>query len=120
MDLGAIGSNLNYIIAMLLFSLGMWMLIVQKNVIKKLIGLNMAESSVFLMLVSVGYLKDGIAPVMTHGADFARMVNPIPQALILTGIVVSVSTTSVALSLVIRLYRHFGTLNEDEFTERDD
>ena len=120
MNLMNIGSNINYIIAMLLFSIGMWMLIIPKNVIKKLIGLNMAEASVFLLLVSVGYLKDGIAPVMIHGADVAKMVNPIPQALILTGIVVSVSTTALALALVVRLYKHYGTLNVDEFKDGDD
>ncbi|MFH0847073.1 MAG: cation:proton antiporter subunit C [Chloroflexota bacterium] len=110
-------SNLNYLAAMLLFSMGLWMVAVQRNAIKKLIGLNIMETSVFLFLVSIGYLSEGIAPIMTPGGDVSRMVNPIPQALILTGIVVAVSTTALALALVVKLYQHYGTLDVDKFRE---
>ena len=113
-------TNLNYIVSMLLFSLGLFMLIMQNNLIKKLIGLNIMETSVFLFLVSIGYIQGGVAPIAVHGETPARMVNPIPQALILTGIVVAVSTTAVALSLVIKLYKKYGTLNVDEFKEGKD
>jgi multicomponent Na+:H+ antiporter subunit C len=108
-------ANLNYVVAMLLFSLGFYLLVVQRNIIKKIISLNIIETSVFLFLVSAGYLKDGTAPIMEPGVDITRMVNPIPQALILTGIVVAVSTTALALALALKLYRHYGTLNIDEF-----
>lgn len=119
MILGNIVGNLNYIVAMLLFSIGLWMLIIQRNVIKKIIGLNIMETAVFLLLVSVGYLEDGIAPIMTHEAEVARMVNPLPQALILTGIVVAVSTTALALALILKLHRRYGTLNVDEFQDKE-
>ena len=102
---------------MVLFSLGFYLLIVQRNIIKKIIGLNITETSVFLFLVSVGYLENGTAPIEVPGAPPVPMVNPIPQALILTGIVVSVSTTALALALAVKLYRHYGTLNVDEFND---
>jgi multicomponent Na+:H+ antiporter subunit C len=109
--------NLNYAAAMVLFGIGFYTVIMRRNVIKKIIGLNIMETSVFLLLVSIGYLNDGIAPIAVEGADPSRMVNPIPQALILTGIVVAVSTTALALALVLKLYRHYGTLNVDELGE---
>jgi multicomponent Na+:H+ antiporter subunit C len=110
-------ANLNYIVSMVLFSLGFYLLIVQRNVLKKIISLNIMETSTFLFLVSAGYLKEGFAPITATGADPASMVNPIPQALILTGIVVAVSTTALALALALKLYRHYGTLDIDEFKE---
>ena len=105
--------NYHYIAAMLLFCIGLYTVIVRRNIIKKLIGLNIMETSVFLFLISLGYLENGIAPVSAGGADPSRMVNPLPQALILTGIVVAVSVTALALSLVILLYRQYGTLDVD-------
>jgi len=118
--MSAVGSNLNYIVSMLLFSLGLWMLIMQSNLIKKLIGLNIMETSVFFFIVSIGYMKGGVAPIVVHGEPPSIMVNPIPQALVLTGIVVAVSTTAVALSLTIKLYKKYGTLNVEEFEEGKD
>ena len=109
--------NLNYAVAMILFCLGFYTLIMRRNIIKKIIGLNIMETSVFLFLVSIGYLKEGIAPIMEPGADPLQMVNPLPQALILTGIVIAVSTTALALSLIVKLHSQYGTLNADEFIE---
>ena len=106
--------NANYLTAMVLFSLGLYTVIMRRNLIKKIIGLNIMETSVFLLLVSIGYLEDGIAPIMIEGATPSIMVNPIPQALILTGIVVAVSTTSLALALVVKLNKQYGTINADE------
>ena len=105
--------NYHYIGAMVLFCIGLYTVIVRRNIIKKLIGLNIMETSVFFFYISLGYLDGGIAPIRTGGADPSRMVNPIPQALILTGIVVAVSVTALALSLVILLYRQYGTLDVD-------
>lgn len=109
-----LANNANYLTAMLLFSLGLYTVIMRRNIIKKIIGINIMETSVFLFLVSIGYLEGGIAPVMVEGATPLLMVNPIPQALILTGIVVAVSTTALALALAVRLHKHYGTLNIDE------
>jgi multicomponent Na+:H+ antiporter subunit C len=109
-------TNLNYIVSMMLFAIGFFAIIMQPNLLRKLIGLNMMEASVFLFLVSVGYIQGGVAPIPGDNADII-MVNPIPQALILTGIVVSVSTTALALALSVKLYQHYGTLNVAEFRD---
>jgi len=90
--------NYHYVAAMVLFCIGLYTVIVRRNIIKKLIGLNIMETSVFFFYISIGYLDKGIAPIGVGSADPARMVNPIPQALILTGIVVAVSVTALALS----------------------
>lgn len=105
--------NYQYVAAMLLFCIGLYTVIVRRNIIKKLIGLNIMETAVFFFYISLGYLNGGIAPIRVGGADPSRMVNPIPQALILTGIVVAVSVTALALALVILLYRQYGTLDVD-------
>lgn len=105
--------NYQYVAAMLLFCIGLYTVIVRRNIIKKLIGLNIMETAVFFFYISLGYLDGGIAPIRVGGADPSRMVNPIPQALILTGIVVAVSVTALALALVILLYRQYGTLDVD-------
>lgn len=105
--------NFHYAGAVVLFCIGLYSVIMRPNIIKKIIGLNIMETSVFMLLVSIGYVDNGIAPIHSAGADPSLMVNPIPQALILTGIVVAVSTTAVALALVILLYRQYGTLDVD-------
>jgi len=105
---------------MILFCLGLHTVIVRRNIIKKLIGLNIMETSVFFFYISLGYLKEGIAPIRVGGAEPARMVNPIPQALILTGIVVAVSVTALALSMVILLYRQYGTLDVDRLMREEE
>ncbi len=106
--------NLNYVVSVLLFLIGLYAVTVKPNLIKKLIGLNIMETSVFLFIVSIGMVESGQAPIVTEGVKTSQMVNPIPQALILTGIVVAVSTTAVALSLCLRLHERYGTLNSDE------
>ena len=112
--------NFHYAGAVVLFCIGLYSVIMRPNIIKKIIGLNLMESAVFFLLVSLGYLDNGIAPIYGGNADPSRMVNPIPQALILTGIVVAVSTTAVALALVILLYRQYGTLDVDALMKEDE
>jgi multicomponent Na+:H+ antiporter subunit C len=106
--------NYHYAAAMVLFCLGLYSVIMRRNIIKKLIGLNIMETSVFFFLISIGYLEGGKAPIHAGGTPASGMVNPLPQALILTGIVVAVSVTALALSMVILLYRQYGTLDVDK------
>jgi len=112
--------NYHYVAATVLFCIGLYTVIVRRNIIKKLIGLNIMETSVFFFYISLGYLDKGIAPIGVGNADPARMVNPIPQALILTGIVVAVSVTALALSMVILLYRQYGTLDVDRLMREEE
>lgn len=106
-------ANFNYVISMVLFTIGLYTIISQLNLIKKFIGLNIMETSVFLFIVSIGAVEGGKAPIITEGIK-GPFVNPIPQALILTGIVVAVSINALSLSLMIRIYEHCGTLNAEK------
>ena len=110
--------HLEEIVAVLLFGIGFTSLLVQRNLIKKIIGLNIMDTAVYLFLTSVGYIKGRTAPILTHGITSAQhYVNPIPSGLVLTGIVVSVSVTALMLSLTIRLYRRYHTLDIDRITQ---
>ena len=120
MNFSRMAHNLNYVFSVVLFLLGLYTIAVKPNLVKKIMGLNIMETSVFLFMVSIGMVGSGNAPVVTEGVKPATMVNPIPQALILTGIVVAVSTTAVALSLCIKIHEHYDTLNSFEILGRDE
>jgi multicomponent Na+:H+ antiporter subunit C len=105
---------------MILFLIGLYTVISKSNLIKKLIGLNIMETSVFLFFISIGAVKGGRAPIMEGTASQIRYVNPLPQALILTGIVVAVSTTALALSLIIKIYEHCGTIEAEKLKEMEE
>lgn len=103
------------IAAVILFGIGFINLLLQKNLIKKIVGFNIMDSSVFLLLASQGYIDGRVAPILTDGITQAsHYVNPIPAGLVLTGIVVSVSVSAFFLALVQRLYKHYHTVNFDE------
>ena len=117
------GANLsvNYmeVIAMILFVTGFANLLLQKNLIKKIIGLNIMDSSIYLFLAVKGYITGRTVPIVVDGVtDVEAYINPIPAGLVLTGIVVSVSVSALMLSLTIRLYRRYQTLNLDEISTR--
>jgi len=99
----------------ILFAIGFTMLLFHRNLIKKLIGLNIMDSGTFLFLASMGYIYGRKAPIIVDGVqDASAYINPIPAGLVLTGIVVSVSVTAITLSLTVRLYKRYHTLNLDE------
>ena len=105
----------NYIevVAIILFGIGFALLLFNHNLIKKIIGLNIMDSGVYLFLASMGYIEGKVAAIIQEGKDVAY-VNPIPAGLVLTGIVVSVSVTAVMLALTIRLYKRYHTLDLDK------
>ena len=101
--------------AIILFGIGFTMLLFQRNLIKKLIGMNIMDTGVFLFLASMGYIEGRKAPIITDGVESASAyINPVPAGLVLTGIVVSVSVTALMLSLTVRLYHRYHTLELDE------
>lgn len=117
------GANLlnNYgeAVAMILFAIGFSNLLLQKNLIKKIIGLNIMDTAVYLFLAEKGYIRGRVAPIVVDGIqDMTAYVNPVPSGLVLTGIVVSVSVSALMLSLTIRLYRRYHTLDLDEISTR--
>ena len=101
--------------AIILFGIGFTTLLLNRNLIKKIIGFNIMDSSIFLFLAVKGYVEGKAAPIITEGVTNSELyVNPIPAGLVLTGIVVSVSVTAIMLALTVRLYRRYHTLDIDE------
>ncbi|MBR2764553.1 MAG: cation:proton antiporter subunit C [Blautia sp.] len=101
--------------AIILFGVGFTMLLFQRNLIKKLMGMNIMDTGTFLFLASMGYISGRKAPIITDGVQSVEAyINPVPAGLVLTGIVVSVSVTALTLSMTVRLYRRYHTLNIDD------
>ncbi|MBE0524407.1 MAG: cation:proton antiporter subunit C [Methanosarcinales archaeon] len=111
----------NYWIYVVLMMIGFYAVIAKKNLIKKVIGLNIFSTAIFLFYISIGDIraipgKIVTEPIYMHGENLVY-VNPIPHVLILTGIVVSVSVTAVALALIIKIHKEFGTIEEEKILE---
>ncbi|MDO4508505.1 MAG: sodium:proton antiporter [Lachnospiraceae bacterium] len=110
-------TNYGQLVAMTLFVIGFANLLLNKNLIKKIIGLNIMDSAVYLFLAEMGYISGRKVPILTDGIEKATYyINPIPSGLVLTGIVVSVSVSALMLSLTVRLYQRYHTLNLDEIS----
>ena len=117
MNLANLANNYEEAVAMLLFVIGFSNLLLQKNLIRKIIGLNIMDTAVYLFLALKGYIEGRKAPIVVDGVQsMEAYVNPIPSGLVLTGIVVSVSVTAFLLALTCRLYDRFHTLDIDEIT----
>jgi len=110
----------NYWVFIILMMIGLYGIIAKDNLIKKIIGLNIFQTAIFLYFISLGAIKGGTAPIVSEEMIQKGYVyvNPLPHVLILTAIVVSVATTAVALSLVIRMHRDYGTIEESEIIEK--
>ena len=107
--------NYQEAVAVILIGIGFVTLLFQRNLIRKIIGLNIMDTGMFLFLTSLGYISGRKAPIIQDGITSAEAyINPVPAGLVLTGIVVSVSVTAVMLSLTIRLYKRYHTLDMDE------
>ncbi|HBS26765.1 MAG TPA: Na+/H+ antiporter subunit C [Gammaproteobacteria bacterium] len=107
----------NYWIAIFLMMVGFYTVISRGNLVKKIIGLNIFQVSVFLLYISMSTVKNGAAPIITEGVE--AYSNPLPHVLILTAIVVGVATTALGLALVVRIKEAYGTIEEDEIHELD-
>ncbi|NVJ60981.1 MAG: cation:proton antiporter subunit C [Gammaproteobacteria bacterium] len=108
---------LNYWVVIILMMIGFFIVISRGNLVKKIIGLNIFQVSVFIFYISVGNVRGGTAPIFLEGATLYS--NPLPHVLILTAIVVGIATTALALSLVIRIKASYGTIEETEILEQD-
>ena len=107
----------NYWIVIFLMMAGFYNVIARGNLIKKLIGLNIFQTSVFLLYISMGKVDGGTAPIVAEGVT--TYSNPLPHVLILTAIVVGIATTAVGLGLVVRIKEAYGTVEEDEIHRQD-
>ena len=109
-------SHYNYWIVIVLMMLGFYIVMAKPNMIKKIIGLNIFQTSVFVLYISAGNVSGGTAPIVGDGV--AVYSNPLPHVLILTAIVVGVATTALGLALAVRINREWGSINEDKIEHR--
>ncbi|MDA8653948.1 cation:proton antiporter subunit C [Alphaproteobacteria bacterium] len=115
MNISILLDQWNYVIVIVLMMIGFYTVIARGNLIKKMVGLNIFQTSVFMLYISMGKIQEGTAPILTN--DPATIYsNPLPHVLILTAIVVGVATTAVGYALIIRIRESFGTIEEDEIT----
>lgn len=126
--LSFIAAKANYWTYVILLMVGLYAMIVKNNLVKKIVGMVIFQTAVILFYVSIGYKKGGTIPIVIydevhHGASSSAIkaidyINPLPHVLMLTAIVVGVATLGVALSLAIKIYQEYGTLEEDEINEK--
>ena len=107
-----LNSYIYYIASFGLIFIGLYILVAKSNLIKMIIGLNIADSGVNLFLISIGYIRNGTAPIFSKpNLNPKLMVDPVPQALVLTAIVIGVAVLALALSFAVRLFQHYDTLD---------
>ncbi|MEQ8249049.1 MAG: cation:proton antiporter subunit C [Alphaproteobacteria bacterium] len=109
--------HFNYWIVVVLMMIGFYALIARGNLIKKIVGLNIFQASVFLLYISLGKVTGGSAPIIAKGVTIYS--NPLPHVLILTAIVVGIATTALGLALVVRIHESYGTIEENEIARMD-
>lgn len=105
-------AHYNYFITIFLMVAGLYVVIARGNMVKKLVGLGLFQTSVYLLYVSPGKILDGTAPIISP--EYTVYSNPLPHVLILTAIVVGVATLALGLALVVRINEAYGTIEEDE------
>ncbi|MDH3712989.1 MAG: cation:proton antiporter subunit C [Gammaproteobacteria bacterium] len=108
----------NYWIVIVLMMVGFYLVIARSNLLRKVIGLNIFQTSVFLLFISIGKISGGSAPILKDGVEIYS--NPLPHVLILTAIVVGVATTALALALIVRIREAYATVDEDEIHVQDE
>ncbi|MCH8917827.1 MAG: cation:proton antiporter subunit C [Proteobacteria bacterium] len=108
----------NYWMVIVLMMIGLYTVVSRGNLVKKIVGLNIFQTSVFLLYISMGKVTGGTAPILTGKPEVYS--NPLPHVLILTAIVVGVATTALGLALVVRIKNAYDTIEEDEIQAADD
>jgi len=107
--------NYPYVISVILFIIGALTVLTRSNLFKKLLGINVMETAIFLMFIASGNIRGGAVPILSETE--APYINPLPSALMLTGIVVSISVTAFALALILRLYKSYGTVDANRIAQ---
>lgn len=113
----ALLGHYNYWIVIFIMMMGFYIVIARGNLVKKIAGLNIFQTSVFILYISMGKVEGGSAPIVAEGISVYS--NPLPHVLILTAIVVGVATTALGLALVVRIKEAYGTVEEDEIHAKD-
>lgn len=107
--------NFPYVVSIILFSMGTLIVLTQHNLVKKVIGINIMETAIFLFFIAVGNAVGGVPPIFDPQYPDALYVNPLPSVMMLTGIVVSFSVTAFALAMIVKLYIYHGTISAPNF-----
>ena len=115
--MSTVAGHYSYWITVFLMVAGLYILIARTNLLKKLIGLAILQTSVYLLYIAPGKLIGGTAPILADG--YAVYSNPLPHVLILTAIVVGVATLALGLALVVRIRETYGSIEEDDILARD-
>ena len=113
-----LAERFNYAVIIILMMVGLYAVIATGNLVKRLVGLSIFQTSVFLLYISMGKVDGGTAPIVAEGVT--TYSNPLPHVLILTAIVVGIATTAVGLGLVVRIREAYGTIEEDEIHHQDE
>ena len=113
---GFIVQHYNYWMVIVLMMIGLYIVVSRGNLVKKIVGLNLFQTAVFMLYISVGKIIGGTAPILTGNPDEVYS-NPLPHVLILTAIVVGVATTALGLALIVRIRERYGTIEEDEIAD---
>jgi len=100
-----------YVLCFILFLVGLYGIITRRNLIKIVISLSIMEFSVFLLLILIGYIDGGLAPIVPKDVPSPTYVDPLPQAMVLTAIVIGLATTAMLMAIAIRLYRKYNTFD---------
>jgi len=106
-----------YILCFILFLIGLYGVVSKRNLIKIIIGIAIMEYSINLFFIMIGYVEGGTAPIITKGFEQAKFVDPLPQAMILTSIVIGLATTALLLAVAIRLYKKYGTFDINDIKD---
>ena len=109
----------NYWLVVVLMMLGLYTLMARTNLIKKMLGLGVFQTSVIIFYVTMAKVRGGTAPILLEGAKTSDYSNPLPHVLMLTAIVVGVATTALGLALIVRIKEAYGSIDEDELAELD-
>jgi multicomponent Na+:H+ antiporter subunit C len=112
-----LATRYTYVVVVALLAIGAYVMIESNNFVKKIIGLNVFQTGIFVFFISAAFRSGGKSPIVQSGGGGGPFVSPLPHVLILTAIVVGVSLTAVALGLVIRIYGSYGTINEETLAE---
>jgi len=114
-----LASRYAYALMFVLLAVGLYMMIANENLVKKLIGVNLFQTAIFLFFVAVAYVEGGGSPIVPADPDPGAplIASPLPHVIVLTAIVVGVALTAVGLALIVRIYAEYGTLREDTLRE---
>ncbi|MBW2499843.1 MAG: cation:proton antiporter subunit C [Deltaproteobacteria bacterium] len=114
-----LASHWNYLAVIILMMVGLYIMISGGNLVKKIMGMNVFQTAVILLYVSMGNVAGGTAPILVEGSEQVLYSNPLPHVLMLTAIVVGVASAAVGLALVVRINEAYGTIEEDEIAVLD-